>query len=76
MTLQRFKVTVADSAIGSGSSTQVSQQGKDIRAFRAPSAAPRADGMEQGDEEERSEEGELQSLSLDAFLNVVSGVAT
>jgi len=76
MTLQRFKVTVADSAIGSGSSTQVSQQGKDIRAFRAPSAAPGADGMEQGDEEERSEEGELQSLSLDAFLNVVSGVAT
>ena len=76
MTLQRFKVTIADSAIGSGSSTQVSQQSKDIRAFRAPSATPRADGMEQGDEEERSEEGELQSLSLDAFLNVVSGFAT
>jgi SNF2 family DNA or RNA helicase len=75
MTLQRFKITVADSAIGSGSSAHVSH-GRDIRAFRAPSASPETDEVEQGDNQDGYDEGAIQSMSLDAFLNVVSGIST
>ena len=71
MSLQRFKVAVADSAIGSGSSaaqSHTSKGGEGIQAFRSSKSVSRGDD---NDQEEEDEGSDVQSMSLDTFLDIV-----